>query len=177
MKLTSTLALLLAVLLTEAPAFAQPAPPPPPPPTSSQPPQPYGQPAPRTSQSKEKKGRVEDSVHACRAAVEEGILPGGGVAVIRARKVLDKLVAATADHDTRLGIEIIRRAVSAPIKQIAANAGQDGSVVAQKVEEKKEAAFGYNALTDEYGDMIKMGVLVPAKVERIAVAGGRRIER
>ncbi|MBX3360800.1 MAG: chaperonin GroEL [Phycisphaeraceae bacterium] len=118
---------------------------------------------------KEKKARVEDALHASRAAVEEGILPGGGVSVIRARKVLDKLRKKTENQDERAGIDIIHRALSAPIKQIAANAGLDGSVIANKVEESEVTNFGFNALTHEYGDMLKMGVIVPTKVERVAL--------
>jgi chaperonin GroEL len=117
---------------------------------------------------KEKKARVEDALHACRAAVEEGILPGGGVAVLRARKSLEKL-KKTLSGDERIGADIVYRAVSAPIKQIAANAGLDGSLIAAKVEESDQVSFGYNALTHEYGDLIKMGVIVPTKVERIAL--------
>ncbi|HLP83874.1 MAG TPA: chaperonin GroEL [Phycisphaerales bacterium] len=117
---------------------------------------------------KEKKMRVEDALHACRAAVEEGILPGGGVAVLRARQTLDKL-RKKVEGDERSGIDIVYRAVAAPVKQIAANCGLDGSVIASKIEEGKEANFGYNALTHEYGDMIKMGVIVPTKVERVAL--------
>jgi chaperonin GroEL len=117
---------------------------------------------------KEKKARVEDALHASRAAVEEGILPGGGVAVLRARKVLDKL-RKKADGDERAGIDIVYRAVAAPVKQIAANCGLDGSVIANKVEEGTETNFGYNALTHEYGDMMKFGVIVPTKVERVAL--------
>jgi len=117
---------------------------------------------------KEKKARVEDALHACRAAVEEGILPGGGVSVIRARKALDKL-RKKLEGDERAGLDIIHRALSAPIKQIAANCGLDGSVIASKVEESNETNFGYNALTHEYGDLLKMGVIVPTKVERVAL--------
>jgi chaperonin GroEL len=125
---------------------------------------------------KEKKARVEDALHACRAAVEEGILPGGGVAVIRAAaKVFDSLRKKTASEDQRLGIEIVRRAVESPIKQIAENAGVDGSVVAQKVKESHETNFGYNALTHEYGDLMKMGVIVPTKVERTALQNAASI--
>ncbi|MHC4994134.1 MAG: chaperonin GroEL [Planctomycetota bacterium] len=120
------------------------------------------------AEMKEKKGRVEDAVHACRAAVEEGILAGGGVAVLRARKALEK-AKKDALGDEAIGFDIVWRAVAAPIKQIAQNAGLDGSVVAQKVEEQNDASFGFNALTGEYGDMIKMGILVPAKVERTAL--------
>jgi chaperonin GroEL len=117
---------------------------------------------------KEKKARVEDALHACRAAVEEGILPGGGVSVIRARKVLDKL-RKKLEGDERAGVDIVARALAAPIKQIAANCGLDGSVIASKVEENPETNFGYNALTHEYGDLVKMGVIVPTKVERVAL--------
>jgi chaperonin GroEL len=126
------------------------------------------------AEMKEKKGRVEDAVHACRAAVEEGILPGGGVAVLRARKVLDKL-RKSLEGDEKIGADIIFRAVSAPIKQIADNAGLDGSIVASKVEEASETNFGFNALTGEYGDMIKFGVLVPTKVERSALQNAASI--
>ncbi len=125
---------------------------------------------------KEKKARVEDALHACRAAVEEGILPGGGVAVIRAAaKVLDGARKKAANEDQRLGIEIVRRAIEAPIKQIAENAGVDGSVVAQKVKESTEVNFGYNALTHTYGDLVKQGVIVPTKVERTALQNAASI--
>ncbi len=123
---------------------------------------------------KEKKARVEDALHASRAAVEEGILPGGGVAVLRARKALDA-ISKKASGDERVGIDIVRRAVSAPIKQIAANCGLDGSVIASKVEESTEVNFGFNALTHDYGDMIKMGVIVPTKVERVALQNAASI--
>jgi chaperonin GroEL len=126
------------------------------------------------AEMKEKKGRVEDAVHACRAAVEEGILPGGGVAILRARKALDKL-RKSLEGDEKIGVDIVYRAVSAPIKQIAENAGLDGSIVGQKVEDSSDANFGYNALTEQYGDMIKMGVLVPTKVERIALQNAASI--
>jgi len=125
---------------------------------------------------KEKKARVEDALHACRAAVEEGILPGGGVAVIRAAaKVLNHVGKKAANEDQKVGVEIVRRAVEAPIKQIADNAGVDGSVIAQKVKESKEPNFGYNALTHEYGDLVKMGVIVPTKVERTALQNAASI--
>jgi chaperonin GroEL len=125
---------------------------------------------------KEKKARVEDALHACRAAVEEGILPGGGIAVIRAAaKVLDGIRKKAGDDDQRLGVDIVRRAIEAPIKQIAENAGVDGSVVAQKVKESSEVNFGYNALTHEYGDLVKMGVIVPTKVERTALQNAASI--
>src|SRR5215211_7609326 len=125
---------------------------------------------------KEKKARVEDALHACRAAVEEGILPGGGVAVIRAAaKVLEKIKKNMASEDQQIGVDIVRRAIEAPIKQIVENAGADGGVVAQKVKESKETNFGYNALTHEYGDMLKMGVIVPTKVERTALQNAASI--
>jgi chaperonin GroEL len=125
---------------------------------------------------KEKKARVEDALHACRAAVEEGILPGGGVAVIRAAaKVLSGVSKKARDDDQAVGVEIVRRAVEAPIKQIAENAGVDGAVIAQKIKESSETNFGYNALTHEYGDMMKMGVIVPTKVERSALQNAASI--
>jgi chaperonin GroEL len=125
---------------------------------------------------KEKKARVEDALHACRAAVEEGILPGGGVAVIRAAaKVLDGVRKKAVGDDQKVGVEIVRRAIEAPIKQIAENAGVDGSVVAQKIKESTDVNFGYNALTHEYGDMLKMGVIVPTKVERTALQNAASI--
>ena len=117
---------------------------------------------------KDKKALVEDALHACRAAVEEGVLPGGGVAIIRAAKVLDGL-SKKLNGDEKTGADIIRRAVAAPIKQIAANAGMDGSIVWQRVVESNDVNFGYNAMSGEYGDMMKMGVLVPTKVERVAL--------
>jgi len=125
------------------------------------------------SEMKEKKARVEDAVHACRAAVQEGILPGGGVAVLRARKALDKIEGLVGDE--QLGVEIVRRAVAAPIKQIAANCGLDGSVVANNVESKSEANYGFNALSQTYGDLIKDGVIVPTKVERTALQNAASI--
>ncbi len=124
------------------------------------------------AEMKEKKARVEDALHACRAAAEEGILPGGGVSMLRALPALDKV---KTKGDEAIGIDIVRRAVVAPIKQIALNAGLDGSIVAQKVMESSEKNFGYNALTKQYGDMIKMGVIVPTKVERTALQNGASI--
>jgi len=115
---------------------------------------------------KEKKARVEDALHACRAAVEEGILPGGGTAVLRAIKALDK-VKATGDEKT--GVDIVRRALVAPIKQIASNSGLEGAIVAAKVIEADDPNFGYNALSAKYGDLVKDGVIVPTKVERTAL--------
>jgi chaperonin GroEL len=124
------------------------------------------------AEMKEKKARVEDALHACRAAVEEGILPGGGVAMLRTLGALDKIKTS---GDEKIGVDIVRRAMVAPIKQIAENAGLDGSIVAQKVMESKERNFGYDALRKEYGDMIEFGVIVPTKVERAALQNGASI--
>ena len=124
------------------------------------------------AEMKEKKARVEDALHACRAAVEEGILPGGGVSTL---SILDCLAKVKTTGDEKVGVDIVRRAVIAPIKQIAKNAGLDGSIVAQKVIESKEANFGYDALRKEYGDMVKFGVIVPTKVERAALQNGASI--
>ena len=124
------------------------------------------------AEMKEKKARVEDALHACRAAVEEGILPGGGVSMLRALSSLEKL---KAKGDEKVGIDIIKRAVLAPIKQIAENAGLDGSIIAQKVMDSDEANFGYDAMRKEYGDMVKFGVIVPTKVERTALQNGASI--
>jgi chaperonin GroEL len=124
------------------------------------------------AEMKEKKARVEDALHACRAAVEEGILAGGGVSMLRALPALDKIKVS---GDEKIGVDIVRRAVVAPIKQIATNAGLDGSIVAQKVMESSEKNFGYNALAKEYGDMIEFGVIVPTKVERAALQNGASI--
>ena len=116
---------------------------------------------------KEKKDRVDDALNATRAAVEEGILPGGGVALIRTQGVLDKL--KPANDDQRVGINIVRRALQAPARQIAENAGEDGAVVAGKIMDRAEYAFGYNAATGEYGNLVKQGVIDPAKVVRTAL--------
>jgi len=123
---------------------------------------------------KEKKARVEDALHACRAAVEEGILPGGGVAVLRARKALDN-ARKKARGDEKIGVDIVWRALVAPVKQIAVNCGLDGSIVAQKVDESNEFNYGFNAVTEEYEDLVKAGVIVPTKVERIALQNAASI--
>ncbi|MCG6868044.1 MAG: chaperonin GroEL [Gammaproteobacteria bacterium] len=115
---------------------------------------------------KEKKARVEDALHATRAAVEEGVVPGGGVALIRARAGIADLKGD--NHDQDVGINIARRALEEPLRQIVANAGQEPSVILSKVEEG-EANFGYNAATEEYGEMIEMGILDPTKVTRTAL--------
>jgi len=114
---------------------------------------------------KEKKARVEDALHATRAAVEEGIVPGGGVALIRALPALDKV---NVEGDEKIGVDILKRVLEEPIRQIAENAGQEGSIVVQKVKEGKDA-FGYNAGTDVYEDLNEAGVIDPAKVTRIAL--------
>ncbi|WP_128516149.1 chaperonin GroEL [Tabrizicola thermarum] len=116
---------------------------------------------------KERKDRVDDALNATRAAVQEGIVVGGGVALIQASKALDGLKGANPDQDA--GIAIVRRALEAPLRQIAENAGVDGAVVAGKVRESKDTSFGFNAQTEEYGDMFKFGVIDPAKVTRTAL--------
>ncbi len=115
---------------------------------------------------KEKKARLEDALHATRAAVEEGVVPGGGVALVRVQKSLDKLTGANEDQN--VGIRILSRSIEEPLRQIVQNAGEDGSVVLAKVREGK-GSFGYNAATGEYGDMIEMGILDPTKVTRLAL--------
>ncbi len=115
---------------------------------------------------KEKKARVEDALHATRAAVEEGVVPGGGVAFLRALKAIEKLVGANADQTT--GIKILARSIEEPLRQIVSNAGEDAAVVLNRVREGK-GTFGYNAATNEYGDMIEMGILDPTKVTRLAL--------
>jgi chaperonin GroEL len=116
---------------------------------------------------KEKKDRVDDAVHATKAAVEEGILPGGGVSLIRCIPLLEKL-SATLKGDEKLGVDIIMKAISYPLKQIAENAGKEGSIVVQKVA-SMAALEGWNAQTDEYGNMLKMGIVDPTKVVRLAI--------
>ncbi|BCH21551.1 chaperonin GroEL [Mesorhizobium sp. L-8-3] len=116
---------------------------------------------------KERKDRVDDALHATRAAVEEGILPGGGVALLRAAKALDNLQVDNADQ--RTGVEIVRRAIEAPARQIAENAGAEGSIIVGKLREKAEFAHGWNAQTNEFGDLYKQGVIDPAKVVRTAL--------
>ncbi|MBS0375548.1 MAG: chaperonin GroEL [Proteobacteria bacterium] len=115
---------------------------------------------------KEKKARVEDALHATRAAVEEGVVPGGGVALLRVVKTLEKL--SHENEDRNFGIKILARAIEEPLRQIVANAGEDAAVVLNKVKEGK-GTYGYNAATGEYGDMIEMGILDPTKVTRLAL--------
>jgi chaperonin GroEL len=116
---------------------------------------------------KERKDRVDDALHATRAAIEEGIVPGGGVALLRAVKALEAL--AFANDDQRAGINIVRKAIQAPVRQIAANAGEDGSVIAGKILENGTYAWGYDAQVAEYGDLIAKGVIDPTKVVRTAL--------
>ena len=117
------------------------------------------------TEMKEKKARVEDALHATRAAVEEGIVAGGGVALIRAQSILDGLKVT---DEQKFGVNIIRRAIEEPLRQIVANAGLEGSIVVNKVREGKDD-FGYNAATDTYGALIGMGVIDPVKVVRTAL--------
>jgi chaperonin GroEL len=124
------------------------------------------------TEMKEKKARVEDAMHATKAAVEEGIVPGGGVALLRCVKGLDGL---KLEHDQQVGVDIVRRAIEAPMRWIATNAGVEGSIVVQKVKESKDASFGYNASTDTYEDMVKAGVIDPTKVVRSALQNAASI--
>jgi chaperonin GroEL len=121
---------------------------------------------------KEKKARVEDAMHATRAAVEEGIVPGGGVALVRCMTALDKV---KADGDEKIGIAIVRRALEEPLRQIAYNAGQEGAIVAEQVKSNKESNFGFDAETGQYGDLVKAGVIDPAKVTRLALQNAASI--
>ena len=121
---------------------------------------------------KEKKARVDDALHATRAAVEEGVVPGGGVALVRALQAISELKGDNADQD--VGIALLRRAVEAPLRQIVSNAGGEPSVVVDKVKQGS-GNFGFNAATDTYGDMIEMGILDPAKVTRSALQAAASI--
>src|SRR5438105_3013786 len=124
------------------------------------------------TEMKEKKARIEDAMHATKAAVEEGIVPGGGVALLRCVPALEKL---KAEADEAIGINIVKRALEEPLRQIAHNAGFEGAVVIGKVRDSKDDNFGFNAETDEYGDMVKMGVIDPAKVTRLALQNAASI--
>jgi chaperonin GroEL len=124
------------------------------------------------TEMKEKKARVEDALHATRAAVEEGVVPGGGVALIRAQSALDKLKGT---EDEKVGVEIVRRALEEPIRMIAQNAGAEGSIVVARVKESKDKNFGYNAATDNYEDLVKAGVIDPTKVTRTALQNAASI--
>ncbi|HKF54235.1 MAG TPA: TCP-1/cpn60 chaperonin family protein, partial [Blastocatellia bacterium] len=122
---------------------------------------------------KEKKARVEDAMHATKAAVEEGIVPGGGVAFIRAQKALEGY--QLENDDENIGVGIVRRALEEPLRQISQNAGFEGAVVVDKVRQDKNANYGFNAETEEYGDMLKMGVVDPTKVTRSALQNASSI--
>jgi chaperonin GroEL len=124
------------------------------------------------TEMKEKKARVEDAMHATKAAVEEGIVPGGGVALLRCLKPLDSL---KLHGDQKVGADIVRRAVEAPLRWIATNAGVEGSIVLEKVKQAKDANYGYNAATDEYEDLVKSGVIDPTKVVRSALQNASSI--
>jgi chaperonin GroEL len=119
------------------------------------------------TEMKEKKARVEDALHATRAAVEEGIVPGGGVALLRAQVALEKVKGSEADE--QVGIDIVRRALEEPMRIIAANAGAEGSIVVERIRSSKEKNFGYNAQTDTYEDLVEAGVIDPTKVTRTAL--------
>jgi chaperonin GroEL len=125
------------------------------------------------TEMKEKKARVEDALHATRAAVEEGIVPGGGVALLRAQKAVRELQLDEADEN--IGVRIVERALEEPIRQIVQNAGVEGSIIVQKVRENESAAFGYNARTDTYEDLVDAGVIDPTKVTRTALQNAASI--
>jgi chaperonin GroEL len=122
---------------------------------------------------KERKDRVDDAMHATRAAVEEGILPGGGVALLRAVESLKRV--KTANEDQKHGVEIVKKAITWPARQIAINAGEDGSVIVGKILEKDQYAFGFDAQDGEYADLVKKGIIDPTKVVRIALQDGASI--
>jgi chaperonin GroEL len=128
------------------------------------------------TEMKEKKARVEDAMHATRAAVEEGIVPGGGVALVRAARVLEKFdVAKDGDSDEQIGVSIVRRALEEPLRQIVQNAGKEGAVVVERVRTDKNDSFGFNAQTEEFEDLVKAGVIDPAKVTRTALQNAASI--
>jgi chaperonin GroEL len=130
------------------------------------------------TEMKEKKARVEDAMHATRAAVEEGIVPGGGVALVRAAKVLEDakaVIGRGGDPDERIGVAIVRRALEEPLRQIVQNAGKEGAVVVEKVRNDKNDNFGFNAQTEEFEDLVKAGVIDPAKVTRTALQNAASI--
>jgi chaperonin GroEL len=125
------------------------------------------------AEMKEKKARVEDALHATRAAVEEGIVPGGGVALVRAQKALDAV--KFDDSDEQIGVQIVRRAIEEPLRMIVQNAGGEGSIVLEKVHNAADNNFGYNALTDTYEDLVQAGVIDPTKVTRMALQNAASI--
>ena len=122
---------------------------------------------------KERKVRVEDALHATRAAVAEGIVPGGGVALLRARRVLAELAGSTIDETS--GIRLVSRALEEPLRRIVSNAGDEPSVILHRVDESADASFGYNAATRTFGDLLHMGVIDPAKVTRLALQNAASI--
>ncbi|MDX6612785.1 MAG: chaperonin GroEL [Blastocatellia bacterium] len=130
------------------------------------------------TEMKEKKARVEDAMHATRAAVEEGIVPGGGVALVRAAKVLEKFLTnkeGEGDPDEQIGVTIVRRALEEPLRQIVQNAGKEGAVIVEKVRSSKDPNYGYNAATENFEDLVKAGVVDPAKVTRTALQNAASI--
>ena len=130
------------------------------------------------TEMKEKKARVEDAMHATRAAVEEGIVPGGGVTLVRAAKALEKFNVnpdGQGDADEQIGVNIVRRALEEPLRQIVQNAGKEGAVVVERVRSEKNESFGFNAQTEEYEDLVKAGVIDPAKVTRTALQNAASI--
>ncbi|HYU78105.1 MAG TPA: TCP-1/cpn60 chaperonin family protein, partial [Vicinamibacterales bacterium] len=128
------------------------------------------------TEMKEKKARVEDAMHATKAAVEEGIVPGGGIALLRASAILESFAKdRSLDDDERLGVEIVRKAAEEPTRWIAQNAGLEGSIVAAKIKESKERHWGFNAQTEEYEDLVKAGVIDPTKVVRTALTNAASI--
>jgi chaperonin GroEL len=129
--------------------------------------------APTESEMKEKKARVEDALHATRAAVEEGIVPGGGVALIRAQKALKTL--KLTETDEQIGVDIVRKAIEEPVRIIVQNAGGEGSIVVEKIRQSKDNSYGYNALTDQYEDLVAAGVIDPTKVTRTALQNAASI--
>src|SRR5581483_10202178 len=130
------------------------------------------------TERKEKKARVEEAMHATRAAVEEGIVPGGGVTLVRAAMGLQDakaVVGKGADPDDRIGVSIVRRALEEPLRQIVSNAGKEGAVVVERVRNDKNESFGFNAATEEFEDLVKAGVIDPAKVTRTALQNAASI--
>lgn len=127
------------------------------------------------TEMKEKKARVEDAMHATRAAVEEGIVPGGGVALVRAAKALDNFDTESEDSDEQIGVSIVRRALEEPLRQIANNAGKEGAVVVGRVSDENDDKFGFNAATEKFEDLVAAGVIDPAKVTRTALQNAASI--
>jgi chaperonin GroEL len=130
------------------------------------------------TEMKEKKARVEDAMHATRAAVEEGIVAGGGVTLVRAARALEDakaVVGKGSDPDEQIGVSIVRRSLEEPLRQIVQNAGREGAVVVERIRSDKNDNFGFNAQTEEYEDLVKAGVIDPAKVTRTALQNAASI--